>query len=230
MTAATTKVKDVPLKGGGFEWVSVATDQWHGKVDAGKLPPRIRQLDAKTYCCYRDGKYLGSEASMAAAFERIKSNHQSDKNIALAIWQRAHPDELPPAMALTEAERAEWWRHNPPKGGAIKGPTQSRGEVLPPTGLVKVGGKVIGHSGTVIISPADPLTQKIVREQRATKETAGSRDGDIRTLLKRGCTSEEMLRMLGWKAISMPATAKRLGLALRIEKGVKPFRYFGTEK
>lgn len=227
MATATTKVKDVPLKGGGFEWVATAKDHWQGVVAVGTLPPRIRQLDSKTFCCYRDGKYLGSEATMQLAFERIKANHMNDKNVALAIWQKHHPDELPPGLALTDAERAEWWRHNPPKGGKVVAPVQSRGsrvldgEVLPSTGLVKVGGKVIGHSGTVSV----PEPRK-----RTPKADAGSKDAEIRALLLRGCTTQEVLRVTGWTAISMPAMAKKLVLSLRIEKGVKPFRYFGTEK
>ncbi len=224
MAASTLKVKDVPLKGGGFEWEAIGKDHWGGKVPDGKLPPRIKQLDTKTFCCYRDGRYLGSESSMALAFERIKSNHLSDKNVALAIWQKAHPEELPPAMALTDAERAEWWRHNPPKGGRVAAPAASRGvakvaaldgDVLPPTGLVKVGGKVIGHSGTVSV----PAPRK--------RGEGGNKDAEIKVLLLRGCTAQEVLRVTGWTAISMPAMAKKLGLKLRIEKDVKPFRYHG---
>lgn len=220
MAAATTKVKDVPLKGGGFEWVAVAKDQWHGRVPEGKLPPRIRQLDAKTFCCYRDGRYLGSEASMVLAFDRIKSNHQSDKNVALAIWQKAHPDELPPGLALTDAERAEYWRHNPPKGGKVAAPAQSRGEPLnlPPT-------RNEIASRAMVAASKEPTA----KESRKRGE-GGNKDAEIRTLLLRGCTSQEVLRVTGWTAISMPAMAKKLGLALRSEKGVKPFKYYGTEK
>lgn len=225
MAAATTKVKDVPLKGGGFEWVAVARDQWHGKVAEGKLPPRIRQLDAKTFCCYRDGKYLGSEPSMKDAFERIKANHASDKNISMALWQKAHPDELPPGLALTDAERAEYWRHNPPKGGKVAAPLPSRG-VAPRREPTVPLGVVTGRTPS-----ADPAqSQRPAKEPRAPKAAAGNKDAEIRTLLLRGCTSQEVLRVTGWTAISMPAMAKKLGLALRIEKGVKPFKYYGSEK
>ncbi len=224
MAAATTRVKDVPLKGGGFEWVAAGKDHWHGAVPAGKLPPRIKQLDAKTFCCYRDGHYLGSEASMALAFDRIKLNHQSDKNIALAIWQKAHPDELPPAMSLTDAERAEWWRHNPPKGGRIAAPAASRGVGKDPA--------LAAPYGTGRTPSAAPAQSNAPKAERAPKKRGegGNKDAEIKTLLLRGCTAQEVLRVTGWTAISMPAMAKKLGLALRIEKGAKPFRYFGTEK
>jgi hypothetical protein len=77
--------------------------------------------------------------------------------------------------------------------------------------------------------PWDAGKEAVAKVKRAPKarSDAGSKDAEITTLLKRGCTSEEVLRVTGWKAISMPAMAKKLGLKLRIEKGVKPFRYYG---
>lgn len=112
------------VRGGGFEWVTeqgISKDQWL-EVNAKnpEMPARIKRLDAKTFACYRDGKYLGSEATIAEAFDRIKVNAISEKNRVMALWQREHPDELPPGLQLTEAERAEYWRHNPVRGGQFR--------------------------------------------------------------------------------------------------------------
>lgn len=44
-----------------------------------------------------------------------------------------------------------------------------------------------------------------------------------------GCTGKELLEATGWPTISVPATAKALGLKLRIEKNKgQPAQYFGT--
>lgn len=64
---------------------------------------------------------------------------------------------------------------------------------------------------------------------RAAKE--GSKTGAVKDLLLRakGCTNREVLDATGWPTISMPATAKSLGLKLRKEKNKgEPTRYYAT--
>lgn len=217
------KSKTVAHKGGGFEWVPVAKDEWHGVVPNGQLPPRIRQLDGKTFCCYRDGKYLGSEASMALAFERIKSNHQSDKNVALAIWQKKYPDELPPFLALTDAERAEYWRHS-----GVQARAPSRGSPQ----QYKTPEQKAAASAGFAESRVDKKEHAAARAEHKPKPTTrivpkeGKR-AEVLALLRRkeGCTRDEVLRVTGWKAVSMQEMAKSLGVGLRVEKDAKPFRY-----
>ena len=226
----TVKVKDVTLKGGGFEWVAVGKDHWHGVVPEGKLSPRIRRLDPKWFSCYRDGKYLGHETSMQLAFDRIKSNHVSDKNVALALWAKEHPDELPPYLDLTAAERTEYWRHNPIANKA----KPLVGEVLPRTGEVKVAGKVVGHSATVELPTREkfgridkPKPDRVVKKP-VPKE---GKNAELVALLTRkgGCTRDEILRVTGWVSVSVQAVAKKLGLVLTVDESSKPFKYHGKE-
>jgi hypothetical protein len=47
---------------------------------------------------------------------------------------------------------------------------------------------------------------------------------------KEGTTREEILAATGWKAVSVQQVAKGAGLALRVDKGRKPFRYYAEGK
>lgn len=58
----------------------------------------------------------------------------------------------------------------------------------------------------------------------------GERDSELLTLLARGCTREEILRVTGWKAVSVQQLARTLGVGLRVEDGAKPYKYFSTEE
>lgn len=58
----------------------------------------------------------------------------------------------------------------------------------------------------------------------------GSKTEAIAKMLGRasGCTAEDVRKLTGWPAVSMPAMAKACGLKLRKEKEKgKPTRYFG---
>ncbi len=212
----TSKQGNGCMKDGGFEWAQDGRDHWVGSVPHGQLPPRIKRLDEHTHACYRDGIYLGSEPTMEDAFARIKANKRSAKNET--NWADLNPDLLPPGLQLTAWERAEYWRTHPPVNAAQA--------ARPMT-----GGKRDGVPKSVGVKQMpEAVVVKPVRAVKVQKVQPGSRDAEIVDLLKRGCTSEEVLRVTGWKAISMPAMAKRLGLALRIDKGTKPFKYYGSSK
>jgi hypothetical protein len=112
---AHKRLKPKPVKG----WKdSGVRDEWIANVEGEPLPARIRMLDKRTFTCYRDGEYLGSEESRALAEMRVAIGERSHKNQVMTLWEQKHPGELPPAMQLTEAERAEYWRRNPPKAAA----------------------------------------------------------------------------------------------------------------
>lgn len=150
-TDGDAKTASPTVKGGGFEWHTrqgVNKDQWLGVVD-GDLPPRIKQLDKATFACYRDGKYLGCEKTLEEAFTRIKANAVSEKNRVMELWQKQHPDELPPGLQLSPAERREYWRHNPP-GPRASGPattrTRSRGADEDP-GTVRLRAELAADAG-----------------------------------------------------------------------------------
>jgi hypothetical protein len=149
--ATTTKEEPPRVRGGGFEWHTrqgINKDQWLGVVE-GDLPPRIKQLDKVTFACYRDGKYLGCEKTLEEAFNRIKENKISEKNRVMELWQKQHPDELPPGLQLSPAERREYWRHNPP-GPRASGPattrTRSRGAEEDP-GTVRLRAELAAEAG-----------------------------------------------------------------------------------
>jgi len=95
-----------------LKWTQIDKQEWTAPDPGMVLPARIRRLDAKTHACYRQGKYLGSEATLQLAQERCELNAISEKNRVMALWEKAHPDELPPGLQLTDAERAEYWRHH----------------------------------------------------------------------------------------------------------------------
>ncbi len=103
--------------GGGMEWhVGEGKDrnQWlQANPKEGSLAARIKQLDKATFACYRDGKYLGCEATLELAFARVKTNTRSETNREME-WQKSHPDEQPLGLRLTDTERAKAWADAPP--------------------------------------------------------------------------------------------------------------------
>lgn len=122
---AWARLKPKPKK---LDWEKSGKDEWRVTIDGEKMPARIRELDKKTFSCYRDGKYLGSEASLDMAKKRVDVNALSQKNKVMQLWEQTHPNELPPGLQLTDEERAEFWRRNPPKAA-------SRGAAPPPNAM-----------------------------------------------------------------------------------------------
>lgn len=56
-------------------WEEVARGQW------AAYGGQIKRLDAKTYCVYRDFKYLGCEASLDEAKKRAELNKRKDPDV-----------------------------------------------------------------------------------------------------------------------------------------------------
>jgi hypothetical protein len=192
---------------------SASWPEWHAVIDGESLPARIRELDKKTYSVYRNGKYLGSEPSLDSAKQRAVINQQSQKNRVMRIWEREHPNELPPVIQLTDAEREEYWRvhaASKPKTGRTTSAAPAQA-VRPKPGVREVDGV-----------EAEP------RERKPRTTVPGGNAAKIAELLKRkdGCTREEVLEATGWTAVSIQQQAKSAGLTLRVDKSRKPFRYF----
>lgn len=131
-------------------------------VDGEKLPARIRALDKKTWAAYRDGRYLGSEATRDLAEKRCQVGAVSQRNRVMALWEKEHPNELPPFLQLTQEERDEYWRRNPP----VKAQR-------PALGLTKP--KLAGGGDPA----ADAKPPKAARVPRAGKATAESPKGTL---------------------------------------------------
>ncbi len=221
--AALPKAKQLKLA-----WTQNDKSNWSAPVPDEKLPARIRELDKKTFSCFRDGKYLGSEPTMDDAKKRVVLNQQSEKNRTMRAWEQAHPNELPPFLRLTEAERAMYWERHPPQRAA--------------SSVVQAARSISrGDAG----NDADPGTRKLRAElARSTPSTGATGNADVakdatpaerkpRTnkdqiiagLLKKGCTREEVLKATGWTAVSMQQQAKQIGAGLVVDKNSRPFRY-----
>lgn len=104
-------LKPKPAK---WEWTKAGKDAWSAATPEGDgCPPRIKELDKKTFATYRDGKYLGSEPTLESAQKRAQINKVSEKNRVMTLWEKLHPDELPPFLQLTDEERRLYWQRNP---------------------------------------------------------------------------------------------------------------------
>src|SRR5579859_7494881 len=104
-----------------LEWTQQDKANWQATIDGETLPARVRSLDAKTFAAYRAGKYLGCEPTLELAQKRVVLGEQSQRNRVLAAWEKEHPLEIPPYLRFTDAERAEYWSHNPPAKAASGG-------------------------------------------------------------------------------------------------------------
>ena len=81
-----------------------------------------------------------------------------------------------------------------------------------------------------VAEPARERVRAEVKQERRAKANSTERNAELLQLLKRGCTREDILRVTGWKAVSVQAMAKGLGVGLRIDNGSKPFKYYSTEE
>lgn len=106
-------LKPKPVK---MVWVSSKDmkDTWTSVVKDEKVPARIRKLDERTWATYRNGEYLGSEATRNNAEMRAAINKRSDENRVMRLWEKLHPDELPPYLMMTDEERKLYRERNPP--------------------------------------------------------------------------------------------------------------------
>src|ERR1700745_3096427 len=57
-----------------LEWRAEGRFELRATIAGEKLDARIRTLDAMTHTCYRQGKYLGSEATLDMAKKRVAAN------------------------------------------------------------------------------------------------------------------------------------------------------------
>ena len=78
-----------------------------------------------------------------------------------------------------------------------------------------------------------PTAAKAVKPAKSKAKPinpTGSKLEQIAALLtrKEGCTREDILKLTGWKAVSVPAQAKAAGLTLKQEKAGRAFRYFAA--
>lgn len=232
--ASTTKTKSIA-------WTAVDDSNWTAALEDEALPARIRSLDARTFVVYRDGRYLGSEPTLASAQARCADGKLSEKNRTMRAWEEAHLDELPPGLRLTDVERAEYWRRHPSArpapavratGGAERGVPRSVG--VSSAGYLAEQRAKYDPEDKAAMQVGEPITETFrkakVAEEVAKRTRTGNKTALIAPLLLRegGCTAAEVLAATGWTAVSMPQQAKAAGLALRIDKGRKPFRYYGT--
>lgn len=99
-----------------LKWEEIDKSNVHAApIEGESAHARIRRLDETTYVVYRDSKYLGGEATLKDAKMRAEINRVSERNRIMRLWEQTHPEELPPFLLLTETERAEHWRRNPPR-------------------------------------------------------------------------------------------------------------------
>lgn len=202
-----------------LKWESVTKGswkEWHATVDGESLPVRIREQDKKTYSVYRNAKYLGSESTLDDAKKRAVLNQQSQKNRVMRIWEREHPNELPPVIQLTDAEREEYWKvHAAHKPKAAS------------TGGTRTGRVTRPDNDIPEVDKAAPRQPKEPAERKPRTSVPGGNAAKIADMLKRkdGCTREDVLAATGWTAVSMQQQAKQAGLTLKVDKSRKPFRY-----
>jgi hypothetical protein len=140
------------------KWEKLDKVEWRAPPEGdSKLPQRIRELDKKTFAVYRDGQYLGSEATLELAQKRAALGTRSDKNRVMQLWEHAHPDELPPFLQLTPEERAEYWLRHPPQPRAVVGAPKAVGgagvPVVPATAAARARAALVEDAGGSTAKP-----------------------------------------------------------------------------
>jgi len=61
--------------------------------------------------------------------------------------------------------------------------------------------------------------------KKSTKAKSSSKIAKVTALLRKGCTREQVLKVTGWKAVSLQQMAAQAGVKLKIDKTERPFRY-----
>lgn len=75
--------------------------------------------------------------------------------------------------------------------------------------------------------PQAPSSPRQARPARSHSPNPKGKAGDIVALMRRpgGVTREEVLKAMGWQAVSMQQQAAQCGVELKIDKSRKPYRY-----
>ncbi len=204
-------------------------DMWWGPAQHGeKLQPRIKMLDAKTYACYRNGKYLGCEGDLKTARERIAANVLSERNREME-WQKTQTElGIPLGLQLTQEERtAQWDGHVPPAPKRVTGGKKKETPDLPPKENPVIYDRDNATGDFNKASNFKPAKEPAPVKERAPRGER-SRTTQIAELLRKGCTREDVLKATGWPSVSMQVQAKQAGLTLTVDKSSKPFRYKAT--
>jgi len=74
------------------------------------------------------------------------------------------------------------------------------------------------------MAPAGPGKVRVTAQVPSPR--GNERKAALAALLKQGCTREEVLKLTGWPSVSMQQIARSLGVGLRIDKSMRPFRYY----
>lgn len=159
MKLETTEEQWTELKPKPKPWTWTKGDKgnWTAPTPEGEgASPRIRELDKKTFAVYRDGKYLGSEESLDLAQKRAVIGKVSETNRVMRLWEKLHPEELPPFLQLTDEERRLYWQRNP----VVRAPR-------PMVAAPKAKGAV----------PTDPARAALVAEGGGPRTNTGKRIG-----------------------------------------------------
>lgn len=87
------------------------------------------------------------------------------------------------------------------------------------------------HADVVAARAKDKVRAEVAAKKKIEPRSvkSGERNTAILAMLSRGCTREEVLRVTGWKAVSMQQMAAGLGVGLRVDKDSKPFKYYTME-
>lgn len=112
----TSRGKHDPI----LEWKATRPTEMQADLPTGSFC-RIKQSVGKLgaadsfWYCYHAGRYVGVEHKLEAAKARAASGLAKVTADEIDNWLNMHRDEIPPFLLLSEEERREHWRKNPPK-------------------------------------------------------------------------------------------------------------------
>jgi len=206
------------------EWLNRANDALIDTEKARKKDPDFPQIPCPPF---PDGN--GFDEVEAAAAE------DEDEDAQAAPERRVAPTDLDtrgtdaPPVKAKRARKAKAAKPAPKpapvkaKAKAKPAPVKAKAAKPAPKAVKKAAKKAVKKA----VKKGRPITLK----QRTKSNGGPTKMQIIATLLKRksGCTAQEVRDACGWKAVSMPDNAEKLGLKLRTQKTPgEPMRYYGS--
>ena len=103
-----------------WTWMQPHRDRWLTDriPDGESMTPKITESSKDSngkvrYFCYRDGRYLGSHATLEEAKERCWIGEMTPESEVFIAFQKTNPGIIPPGIGFTPADWHEWKRAHP---------------------------------------------------------------------------------------------------------------------
>ncbi len=153
----------------------------------------------------------------ASLTELLRFHEVPEEETSDDVAGAASEEETAPKVVTRKASRKKATPKVEAQPASITEAKQEKDKTMPNTKKASVAKKA---SRSTARKAVGKVSKKVV-----TKKKTGDKIGKILALLKHGATRPQILKLTGWKAVSVQDIANRAGLNLKVDSKERPFKY-----